>query len=50
MRRDIKQINEEYREKIRKLIDQTENTHALICTFTVIQTHLRILMEKGGKA
>lgn len=42
------QINEEYRDSIRKLIEQTEDTHALCCTYTTILTHLKILAEKGS--
>lgn len=42
------QINEDYRYNIRKMIEQTEDTHALCCTYTMIKTYLRILAEKGG--
>lgn len=45
---ETKPVNENYREGIRKLIEQTENTHALCCTYTTILTHLKILAEKGG--
>lgn len=41
-------INENYRNNIRKMIEQTEDTHALCCTYTMIKTYLRILAEKGG--
>lgn len=42
------QINEDYRYSIRKMIEQTEDTHTLCCTYTTIKTHLRILAGKGG--
>lgn len=42
------QINENYRDNIRKMIEQTEDTYTLYCTCTTIKTHLRILAEKGG--
>lgn len=37
-----------YRENIRKMIEQTEDTPALCCTYTMIKTHLIILAEKGS--
>ena len=42
------QINENYRDNIRKMIKQTEDTHALCCTYTMIKTYLKLLAEKGG--
>ncbi|MDE6621870.1 MAG: hypothetical protein K2K74_15560 [Lachnospiraceae bacterium] len=45
---ETKPVNENYREGIRKMIEQTEDTHALCCTYTIIKTHLMILAEKGG--
>ena len=52
LQRDIdkesKGINERYREDIRKMIEQTEDTHVLCCTYTLIRTYLRIRAEKGG--
>lgn len=48
MSEEAKQDNERYRKEIRKLIDKTEDTHALCCTYTMILTHLKILAEKGG--
>ena len=50
MKKKTKQINEQYRKEIRRLIDKTEDTHALCCTYTTILTHLKILAEKGGAA
>lgn len=44
---ETKPVNENYREGIRKMIEQTEDTHVLCCTYTVILTHLRILAEKA---
>lgn len=46
---ELKEKNEYYRKAIRKLIDETNNTHALCCTYTVILTHLCILESKGDK-
>lgn len=43
-----KEMNDFYRKEIRRLIEETEDTHALCCTYTTILTHLRILEEKGG--
>lgn len=43
-----KPVNEIYRESIKKMIEQTEDTHTLCCTYTTIKTHLTILDEKGG--
>lgn len=45
---ELKEKNELYRKEIRRLIEETEDTHALCSTYTVILTHLRILAEKGG--
>ena len=45
-----KQKIEWYRNKIRELIEETDNEHALCSTYTVIKTHLDILTEKGGVA
>lgn len=50
MKKKTKQINKQYRKEIRRLIDKTEDTHALCCTYTTILTHLKILAEKGGAA
>lgn len=47
---EIKEKNELYRNEIRRLIEQTDDTHALCCTYTTILTHLAILQEKGGAA
>ena len=30
------------------MIEQTEDTHTLCCTYTTIKTHLTILAEEGG--
>ena len=43
---ESKELNEFYRREIRRLIDETDNTHALCCTYTVILTHLRLLAEE----
>ncbi|EOS48256.1 hypothetical protein C810_01342 [Lachnospiraceae bacterium A2] len=48
MSEEAKQANEQYRKEIRRMIDKTEDTHALCCTYTTILTHLKILAEKGG--
>lgn len=48
MDKESKKINENYRQSIRKMIEQTEDTHTLCCTYTTIKTHLKILAEKGG--
>lgn len=45
---NLKEMNEFYHKEIRRLIEETEDTHALCCTYTTILTHLRILAEKGG--
>ncbi len=45
---ESKPVNEIYRESIKKMIEQTEDTHTLCCTYTTIKTHLTILAEKGG--
>ncbi len=45
---EFKDKNDFYRNEIRRLIEQTDDTHALCCTYTVIKTHLSILEEKGG--
>lgn len=47
---DSKEMNEFYRKEILRMIEETENTHALCCTYTIIKTHLQILEEKGGAA
>lgn len=44
----LKEKNDFYRKEIQRLIEQTEDTHALCCTYTVILTHLNMLTEKGG--
>lgn len=48
--KESKEMNEFYRKEIQRMIEQTEDTHALCCTYTVILTHLRILEEKGSAA
>ena len=48
--KDYKDNNDFYREEIRRLIEETDDTHALCCTYTTILTHLQILAEKGGTA
>lgn len=48
--KESKEMNEFYRKEIQRLIDETDDTHALCCTYTVILTHLKILAEKGGAA
>lgn len=45
---ESKPVNEIYHENIRKMIEQTEDTPALCCTYTMIKTHLIILAEKGS--
>lgn len=50
MSKETEHVNEQYRREIRRLIDKTEDTHALCCTYTMILTHLKILAEKGGVA
>ena len=45
---ESKPVNEIYRESIKKMIEQTEDTHTLCCTYTTIKTHLTILAEEGG--
>lgn len=47
---ESKEKNEFYRREIKRLIEQTNDTHTLCCTYTVIMTHLHILAEKGGAA
>ncbi len=47
---ELKEKNELYRKEIRRLIEETDDTHALRCTYTTILTHLQILAEKGGTA
>lgn len=47
---EIKDKNEYYRKEIRRMIEETDNTHALCSTYTIIRTHLSILKEKGGTA
>lgn len=50
MTQATKNLNEEYRKEIIKLINQTEDTHILQCVYTVAHTHLQIASEKGGVA
>lgn len=47
---ELKDKDDFYRNEIRRLIEQTGDTHALCCTYTTILTHLEILREKGGAA
>lgn len=42
------QLNKQYREEIRQLIELTENTHILQSIYTVALTHLKIEQEKGA--
>lgn len=37
-----------YKNKIRELVNKTDDVHTLCSTYTVIKTHLDILAEKGG--
>lgn len=46
----LKEQNERYRKEIRRLMEETDDTHVLCCIYTTILTHLRILAEKGGAA
>lgn len=48
--KESKEMNEFYRKEIQRMIEQTDDTHTLCCTYTVILTHLRILAEKGSAA
>lgn len=45
---ESKPVNEIYRESIKKMIEQTEDTHTLCFAYTAIKTHLTILAEEGG--
>ena len=45
---ESKPVNEIYRESIKKMIEQTEDTHTLCCTYTTIKTHLTFLAVVGG--
>ena len=40
--------NSQYRELIRRLIDQTEDTHILCCIYTIAIRYLRKAAEEGG--
>ena len=44
---ESKEMNDFYRKEIRRLIEETDDTHALRCTYTVILTHLKMLAEEG---
>ena len=41
MSKETEHVNEQYRREICRLIDKTEDTHALCCTYTMILTHLK---------
>lgn len=45
---ESKEKIEFYRREIQRMIEETDDTHALCCTYTTILTHLRIL--KGDTA
>lgn len=45
-----KEKNKYFRKEIMRMIEETDDTHVLCGTYTVISTLLRILAEKGSAA
>jgi hypothetical protein len=45
-----KNLNEAYRQEIMQLIGQTEDTHSLKCTYTMIHTFIQIENERKAAA